>query len=274
MADRRSTAFTAALAVVALGLTVLALQPPEPPTDASFQAPPTRTVPALPQSDPVTATGAGSGSSTAGQLEAPQALVRFTPAPAEARVLFAGGLITQGLFASTPEAVYTSRVAAQIREEFAVRSVDVRTVSAASADLAAISSADADEDLVVLEVGTSEETALRPFLAQYAALTQRVREQWPDAALICLGIWGGAGNPYDIEIARLCRRSGGAYVEMADLYGRNAFRGPVGTVTPLGVRDDFHPNDGGHAAIADRVVVSLQRELAAEPTPAVKPQEG
>lgn len=255
----RGNALLAVTALVAGALAVLALQPVDPPTGAAgFTVPTSRPVP----------TGTAGGSPRPSRpVTAPQAYVRFTPATAQARLLFLGGRITRDFFVSSRDLSYSALVAERVRTDYDVQEVQRRTAEATSKDDASVlGTGAADEDLIVLEVGTSEVAPLRPFITQYATFVQQIRAARPDTAIVCLGLWNGAGNPYDIEVARTCRRNGGIYVELSDLYERNAFRGPIGTLTPAGTRDNFHPNDGGHAAIANRILAALRGDIVVVPS--------
>lgn len=260
----RGNALVAVTALVAGALAVLALQPVDPPAGAAgFTPPTTRPVPML---------SAGRSPLPAQAGGAPQAYIRFTPSTAQARLLFLGGRITKDFFVSSRDLSYSALVADGVREDFDVQDVQRRTAEATSADGAeTLDASAADEDLIVLEVGTSEVAPLRPFITQYATMVQQIRAARADSAIVCLGLWGGAGNPYDIEIARTCRRNGGIFVELSDLYERNAFRGPIGTLTPAGTRDNFHPNDGGHAAIANRILDALKGNPVV-PVPSATPR--
>lgn len=252
----RSNALVTVLGVGAAALAVLATRTP---------APPAGTIPVVATQASTSPSAPAPTPSPSGPSSVLYPLARFSPPPVGARFLFLGGRITHGFFASSSDTAYPAVVSNALRQDFSLKSVQLHLGNATSAGFT--SAVSPDQALVVVEVGTSEDTPLRTFVPRYAQLVQRARATWKNAALICLGIWGGAGNPYDTDIARSCHRAGGTFVGIADLYERNALRGPVGTQTSAGTRDNFHPNDDGHAAIADRIIQVLARKPLAALTP-------
>lgn len=117
-------------------------------------------------------------------------------------------------------------------------------------------------DLVVLEVGTHDAfvTPVEEFGSHYEDLVAVITEESPNAEIVCLGVWGNAdaARTMDPLIGAACREAGGAFVPLFDLFDDPELRGPAGTATFLGDSDDFHPNDAGHRAIADRVLDRLK----------------
>ena len=117
-------------------------------------------------------------------------------------------------------------------------------------------------DLVVVELGTNDvlDTDLPTFRHQYPAFLSAVRERSPDAVLLCAGVWedGVPSVVFDVVIRTACEQADGRFVALKPLYDDPANRGPAGELRYDGaVSDDFHPNDAGHAAIADALVSQL-----------------
>lgn len=118
------------------------------------------------------------------------------------------------------------------------------------------------QDIYVVELGTNDINSVdyRTFQREFGGMLDRVRTASPDAALVCLGTWRpeDRGRDYDLVIRSACESHDGRYRRMADLAEDPALRGPAGVETFSGPSDDFHPNNAGHRAIADRVLAMVE----------------
>lgn len=235
----------------AVTLSVLALQ--TPPAPAGGTQPLVR--PSLP-------TSSSSAAPVQGVTLPP---VAFDPPATGAKVLVLGGRISEGFFASSAEQSYTGVLTRRLVAEQRLTGLQVETEMTTSAG--ATLKRPPAQHLVVLEVGSEENLPIRQFIQQYGRLSQQVREESPDAAVVCLGIWGGAGNDVDLQIRRACSAIGGRFVRLSDLFERNPLKGPAGTEAANGTRDNFHPNDVGHELIANRVFDAVVTTPVVQPTP-------
>ncbi|SDC49426.1 Lysophospholipase L1 [Geodermatophilus telluris] len=185
------------------------------------------------------------------------------PADRALRVLFIGDSLMWGSFASDESLTYRARVTAALSAGGPVETATVGgpgwSAAEAAEDLPGVSG---PFDLVVVEVGANDSVALTAaeFGADYAALLDGVRALAPDATLLCDGVWNGPelATPLDRELRPVCADHGGVVVPLSPLYVDETLRGPEGSVLASGaVRDQFHPNDAGHAAIAEAMLAVL-----------------
>lgn len=173
-------------------------------------------------------------------------------------ILVAGDSLAGGYYASSAEKGFVDRVADSIDGP-----VQVTKATRAHESLAVVSSVaeiPEDVDIAIVELGTNDVGIPTPeaeFREGYASLLDRVRETSPDAKLICIGTWTGWGWTQDETIRSECIARDGAYVHLRDLFDRDELHGPEGVETPVGTSDWFHPNNRGHAAIANRVSTAL-----------------
>lgn len=173
------------------------------------------------------------------------------------RVMFIGDSLAAGYFATTREMGFAPLVTASLRE-----SAEVETVTASKAGgnvrVGSVVDLPAAVDVVVVELGTNDSLHTLPhvFARQYGALLDRIRATSPDARVVCVGAWRRAWRawPYDRAIRNQARRHGGAFLRLSDLYADASTRGPAGRAVENGTTDDFHPNDFGHQAIAERLL--------------------
>ena len=192
-----------------------------------------------------------------------------TPAPKGStplRVLFAGDSLTVGYYATDPARSYASLLVDDWSE---LRDVEVTRAEQSGARAWRIARAvealpDPAWDVAVLEVGANDvgKTTVAEYADDFRALVLAAERGGPEM-VVCLGPWndGARTPPYDRVVARVCDGDGRVYVPLSDLYDDPALHGPVGTETTFGPRDDFHPNDAGHAAIARRVAEVVSTEV-------------
>ena len=192
---------------------------------------------------------------------ADEAPARVTPRPLH--VLFVGDSLAEGYYADTPERGFVELLLAEWRTTREV--TDVRAAQAGWRTwriTRLLPEPDAtDLDLVVLEAGANDvgPTPVADFRGDYQRLLARVSAVAPDAVVLCLTPWGDPADaaPYERVVERACTGAGHLTAPLSDLYAEQANRGPAGSPTALGERDDYHPNDAGHAAIAARVTEAL-----------------
>lgn len=176
--------------------------------------------------------------------------------------VFLGDSLTYGLFASSEEAGYRPQVINALSTVAPVNASRGGQSGNTVATVSASANIPPDTGLVVLALGTNDvwNTPVADFEAQYRALVEKARTSAPDAVLVCLSVWAnpdGARN-YNPPISSACERAGGEYVLISDLFDMEGMRGPSGVEAFGGVSDDFHPNDAGYAAIAQRVKEALR----------------
>lgn len=176
--------------------------------------------------------------------------------------VFLGDSLTYGLYASSEDAGYRPQVVSALSSIAPVNATRGGQTGNTVATVSASATIPEDTGLVVLALGTNDvwNTPVTDFAAQYQGLVSKVRESSPNAELVCLSVWAnpdGARN-YNPPISSACEAAGGTYVLISDLFDAEGTRGPSGVEAFGGVSDDFHPNDTGYAAIAQRVKEALQ----------------
>ncbi|MGD0371994.1 MAG: SGNH/GDSL hydrolase family protein [Candidatus Dormibacteria bacterium] len=200
--------------------------------------------------------------------------------------VFVGDSLTAGEHASSRCRSYPALVGRELGAD-AGREVACRVTAVPGArvrDLAVLALPLASR-VVVVEAGTNDwlgyrapgpwsATAPDDFADAYRRLLDRV-DDGRAVALLCLGIWaptdgretdGLRGTEYDAIIRAACELRGGCFVSLAPVYDDRRCRGPAGRATPFGVSDAVHPNDRGHAAIAELLMDALRgTRLSAAP---------
>lgn len=171
-------------------------------------------------------------------------------------VAFLGDTLEEGYFATSEASAYRSLVLDGLgtpTEEVPVTDIGPRVVPDLPKAIVPGSA-----DLLVVEIGTHNVFVTDPdaFATEYQALLDNVSLTAPNAAVVCLGVWGNAdaAREYDTAIGAACRSVGGAFVPLFDIFDDSGTRGPEGRDTFLGAADAFHPNDDGHREIADRII--------------------
>ena len=196
-------------------------------------------------------------------IQAPGASVDAPPR----RILFVGASLTEGWYASTRDRTYTALVASGLAQG---RRVRVRTLShpGAAAEDVARWDLGITSDYVVLQVATNDFVRNVPvdvYAAWYTDILDQLHAASPKADLVCLGAWldpastnrlGVAVVDYDVATRTACGEEGGRYVDLSSTYLDPLNHGPEGRQTYQGPGDLYHPNDRGHAQIADLVLAS------------------
>lgn len=176
------------------------------------------------------------------------------------RAMFVGDSLTVGFASTTPGRGYRDLMIAGWAGGGPVEDTDVARSGSTTAEVAALlPPGESAMDVVVVELSTNDyDTGIETLTADYSELLDRIRAQSPDAALVCAGAWGPSARVLasDRVIARACVDHGGRFVALKPLYENSpSLRGPAGVSTTSGApSDDFHPNDAGHAAIAQKLL--------------------
>jgi acyl-CoA thioesterase-1 len=199
----------------------------------------------------------------------PLATVSVTRTADALPVLFIGDSLTGNLFASTEDAGFRPTMIRAMEANGPVAETQGFRVGASTAEVSGITDIGTDQALAIVELGTNNvgsNTPIADFTTDYSALLDRIRETSPNAALVCAGVWQapGVGDPYDAVIKAECEARGGAFRKLSDLHIDQANRGPAGKTDVFGgdevgesVSDNFHPNDVGYSAIANRLLEAV-----------------
>ncbi|QMT02586.1 SGNH/GDSL hydrolase family protein [Gordonia jinghuaiqii] len=182
------------------------------------------------------------------------------------RVLYLGDSITRGSGAATYADSFREVATATMKQALATDDHSVAKGGARLAQVAAMATPVVPAELVVIELGTNDllapPTPIDEFRRQYRDLIGAVRAVNPSAAVVCMGVWRppSKAEPYDSVIADECGSARSRYLPLSDLFQDTQLRGPAGreALGTNGEGDDFHPNDRGHSAIANRLLGVLQ----------------
>jgi acyl-CoA thioesterase I len=188
------------------------------------------------------------------------------------RALIMGDSLTWGSVASTPNTAFPWLIITGLRARgqnepyfYISWGSPGITTSGAIGDLQEMTIAPT-VDLIVLQLGTNDwgqNIAPATFQAQYVALLGLLRASSPNALLVGLTCWqdpatlNGAGEAVSlynsIILDALTNHSGvtggHACVDVASLYLTAAYHNTSG--------DLYHPNDAGHAAIANAILAAI-----------------
>jgi lysophospholipase L1-like esterase len=205
--------------------------------------------------------------------------------PHPLRMLFVGASITAGVGASDPSRGYAATLVALVQRQ--VGPVDTMVVAHSGAVAAEALKWDfpANQDLIVVHMGTNDfdhSTPLSAFQPAMHALFDRLRGGSPGASFVCLGVWAGATDvnkaglhpgAYDSVVQSNCQGAGGSFVSLEGLFPMPALH-PVSERVVI-VRDarrlqgnsyvtssevGFHPNDTGHERIASAVFTVIESD--------------
>ena len=186
-------------------------------------------------------------------------------AGAPLRVTFVGDSLDHGLYATAADRGFHPLMVESWRAAGPVSDTPLNSLGGTTSTALGNPDVPRNQDLVVVELGTNDVTRVnhQTFRQNYHELLERVRAASPDAVVLCVGPWRPAdtGKRYEVIIKDLCEAQYGVFRSISDIAENPDMRGPADVVTPYGVSDDFHPNDRGHRAIADRLLgaVTVQR---------------
>jgi lysophospholipase L1-like esterase len=188
-------------------------------------------------------------------------------------ILFIGDSLTLGFAASTSKNSYAEIVAAALGGarigrggQYGISAVTVAGNLAAGRPLPRATA-------VVVELSTNDhaDESTDTFSTAYQAILSAVRATSPRARLVCLGPWQSEDRPNAAHwqaIQTQCAAARGVSVSLFALWTTWSYHGPAGRVVYLsgtagipGTSDWFHPNDAGHAAIAQAVLAALGSAL-------------
>ena len=174
------------------------------------------------------------------------------------RIGVVGDSLAYGYYASEPARAWPARLRIALQRHGAV-SEEVDAGPGEAAGEALVRTVPRGDDLIVVELGTNDvkRHTGASFAATYGRLLRRLAHESPGAVLLCLEPWGPQAQvaEYSATIERLCRAAGGKAAPISGIYSAAANRAKAGVPFFDGTsHDDFHPDDQGHAAIAQLVV--------------------
>jgi acyl-CoA thioesterase-1 len=177
------------------------------------------------------------------------------------KTLFVGDSLTAGLYASAADRGFRPLMVQALEANGPVTQDQGFQVDATTSEVRQVASVGTDQDLAIVQLGTNDvnATPLPTFEADYEETLSAIRESSHEVVFVCAGVWRGADEaaPYDDVIQSVCAAEGGAFRPMSDLFEVDANRGPAGRVAEGGVGDNFHPNDAGYSAIAQRLLGAI-----------------
>jgi len=183
------------------------------------------------------------------------------PAGRPLQVLFAGDSLSAGLYASEQAKAFKYVMIDTLDDGGPVKEFNNAISGGTTAQVSESYPVPTGLDLAVIELGTNDVgngASLEDFTADYTTLITNVTTANPGVPLVCAGIWKGDGSPrvddFDATIKSTCEAAGGVYASLKSIYQAPANSGPEGVATFQGASDLFHPNDAGHAAIAERLL--------------------
>ncbi|WP_269177628.1 SGNH/GDSL hydrolase family protein [Modestobacter sp. VKM Ac-2986] len=171
-----------------------------------------------------------------------------------ARMLVLGDGLSLGQGATDPSAGFAALVEDAVPLPFAW---DVQASAGGTVD-AVFDQADLPDrtDAVVVELGTNdwETVPAARFVTSYRDRLAGLRDRYPEALLLCLGVWQPPSRPetvgYDDAVRAGCESVGGRFVQLSDLFADPA--------NHRSGQADANPGDAGYRLIADRVVAELR----------------
>jgi len=190
------------------------------------------------------------------------ALKRPTDGPLQA--LMVGDSLTAGYYSSVQEKGFSQTVITELEKGGPVKRLGGSQAGGNLSTVGGLVDVPKGFNLAVIELGTNDiqgKTDRNIFPGQYEGLLNKVREASPDAALVCMGTWGSAGadtDAYDAAIEKSCISHGGKYIDLSAEFSNPGTRGPAGLPSWAGTSDTFHPNDTGHARLANLVMQHLK----------------
>lgn len=176
--------------------------------------------------------------------------------------VYLGDSLTYGLFASSEAAGYRPQVTAALNAIAPVTESRAGQTGNKAREVGESAQIPADAGVIILALGTNDvyRTPQEEFDVDYQALVDKAKASAPNAVLVCVGSWTNTDGArlWDDGIQKPCEAAGGTYVPIWQLFDEPGNRGPAGVEAFGGTSDDFHPNDTGYAAIAQRVKDALR----------------
>jgi acyl-CoA thioesterase I len=182
------------------------------------------------------------------------------------RVAFIGDSLDFGLYASEPRSGFHQLMLDAWRATGPVVDTPLDSLGGTARNALRNDRFPMNQDVILVELGTNDFDRVdhHAFRRDYDELIARLHAASPKAALVCVGIWrpADAAQRFDTIIKDLCESRGGAFRRIGDLAEDDLLKGPSGAATFSGPSDNFHPNDRGHRAIADRMldVIAVSRQ--------------
>jgi lysophospholipase L1-like esterase len=177
------------------------------------------------------------------------------------RVDFFGDSLTWGFAATTPEQSYAALVAQALHGVRVGYDGEFGATAQLGAQILQQTPAPTGIDVFIIEWGTDDREPPDAFQANYHFVIQALRAADPNARIVCLRPWQDPTNGYQPEYWQAIQAECGAWpmltADLAPLYLDFGLHGPGGGDTYRGPRDWFHPNDAGHAAIAQLILRQL-----------------
>lgn len=189
-------------------------------------------------------------------IDNPTIIKRPTSGPL--KVLYSGDSLTHGLFASVQEAGFRPRMTAEFAKTGTVEELKTGASGGITSSVA-FDTLGSGHQLAIIELGTNDvgPTSLTQFEADYSALMNEIAVRSPGVQFVCAGTWRPTSSDFDAIIEQECVERGGRYKSLQDLFNDSTNRGPAGQAVFGGTSDDFHPNDKGYWAIADRLLETV-----------------
>ena len=196
-----------------------------------------------------------------------------TPTPKrQAAIEFVGASVTAGWYASEVSKAYPTVATAALRLRGEPLTLRVRAIPGATVQDALTWDIHQRANIVIVHMGSNnfaKSDPLNVFTAQYHELITVLRQASPKADLVCLGEWhqplipdlrGDTPEDFDAVMSSQCKKVGGTFEPLGQVYAIAGNHGPLGTRTPFGRADLLHPNDVGEVAIAQMVLQGLEQQ--------------
>ncbi|HEY7982776.1 MAG TPA: SGNH/GDSL hydrolase family protein [Ktedonobacterales bacterium] len=181
--------------------------------------------------------------------------------PRPPRVDFLGDSLTWGLAATTPAQSFAALVTDGVKGARTGYDGEFGNTAQLGAQDLHEKPAPTGIDIFVIEWGTNDVQPPDVYQANYRFIVQTLRAANPSARIVCLRPWQDPNNGYQPAywhaIQAECGASPAVAVDLAPLYLDMSLHGPGGSDTYRGPRDWFHPNDAGHAAVAQAILAAL-----------------
>jgi acyl-CoA thioesterase-1 len=131
-------------------------------------------------------------------------------------VSIVGDSIGRGDYASSADRRHPALMETALRARGAVTADDV---SAPAGSKSTDVEVQGGQDLVVLEVGTTDQsdTVQQTFTANYTGLVAATRTSSPKAGLICAGTWSSLGAHFEVVIQAACNYADGTFVSLQSI---------------------------------------------------------